>query len=82
MPAPRRLTAVPAMAKAVLTLEQAVTLVGQLKAAAEGKANFSEIVMPNGKKLSECTFGYLSEIGEAMEIIGLADTRNFWAHLK
>jgi hypothetical protein len=48
-----------------------------MKAAAEGKGHFSEIVMPNGRKLSECTFGYLSEIGEAMEIMGLAATRNF-----
>jgi len=58
-------------------LEQAVKLVVQMKAAAEGKGDFSEIVMPNGRKLSECTFGYLSEIGEAMEIMGLAATRNF-----
>ena len=58
-------------------LEQAVKLVGQMKATAEGKVDFSEIVMPNGRKLSECTFGYLSEIGEAMEIMGLAATRNF-----
>jgi hypothetical protein len=58
-------------------LEQAVKLVGQMKAAAEGKGDFSEIVMPNGRKLSECTFGYLSENGEAMEIMGLAAIRNF-----
>jgi hypothetical protein len=58
-------------------LEQAVKLVGQMKATAEGKVDFSEIVMPNGRKLSECTFGYLSEVGEAMEIMGLAATRNF-----
>ena len=58
-------------------LEQTVKLVGQMKATAEGKVDFSEIVMPNGRKLSECTFGYLSEIGEAMEIMGLAATRNF-----
>jgi hypothetical protein len=57
-------------------LEPAVKLVGQMKAAAEGKGDFSKIMMPNGRKLSECTFGY-SEIGEAMVIMGLAATRNF-----
>jgi len=70
------------MAKVVLTLEQAVKLVGQIKAAAEGRVNFSDLVMPNGQKLPDCTFGYLSEIGEAMKIMGLADTRNFWTRLK
>ena len=44
--------------------------------------NFSDLVMPNGQKLPDCTFGYLSEIGEAMKIMGLADTRNFWTRLK
>jgi hypothetical protein len=33
-------------------LEQTVKLVGQMKATAEGKGDFSEIVMPNGRKLS------------------------------
>jgi hypothetical protein len=70
------------MAKVVLTLEQAVKLVGQIQAAAEGRADFSNIVMPNGQKLADCTFGYLSEIGEAMKIMGLADIRNFWTRLK
>jgi hypothetical protein len=41
------------MAKVVLTLEQAVKLVGQMKAAAEGRVDFSDIVMPNGQKLPD-----------------------------
>jgi hypothetical protein len=86
MLAPLSLTAVSSycvtMSKVVLTLEQAVKLVGQLKAAAEGRAEFADLVMPNGQKLPDCTFGYLSEIGEAMKILGLADSRNFWTRLK
>jgi hypothetical protein len=53
-----------------------------LKAAAEVRAEFADLVMPNGQKLPDCTFGYLSEIGEAMKILGLADSRNFWTCLK
>ena len=41
----------------VLGFEQAVSLVGRMKAAAEGNGRFSDIVMPNGQKLRDCTFG-------------------------
>ena len=59
------------MAKAVLGLEQAAELVGRMKAAAEGRGRFTEIIMPNGQKLADCTFGYVAEIGEAMQTMGL-----------
>jgi hypothetical protein len=53
-----------------LRLEQAAALVGRMKAAAEGGGSFSDIVMPNGQKLKDCTFGYVAEIGEAMRTMG------------
>jgi hypothetical protein len=59
------------MAKAILGLEQAAELVGRMKAAAEGRGRFTDIVMPNGEKLANCTFGYVAEIGEAMQTMGL-----------
>ena len=58
------------MAKPVLGFEQAVSLVGRMKAAAEGNGRFSDIVMPNGQKLRDCTFGYVAEIAEAMQTMG------------
>jgi hypothetical protein len=58
------------MAQAVLGLEQAAALVGRMKAAAEGRERFSDIVMPNGQKLKDCTCGYVAEIGEAMRTMG------------
>jgi hypothetical protein len=58
------------MAQAVLGLEQAASLVGRMKAAAEGRERFSDIVMPNGQKLKDCTCGYVAEIGEAMRTMG------------
>jgi hypothetical protein len=58
------------MAKPALGLEQAVSLVGRMKAAAEGNGRFSDIVMPNGQKLRDCTFGYVAEISEAMQSMG------------
>jgi len=60
------------MAKAILGLEQATDLVGRIKAAAEGRGRFTDIVMPNGQKLADCTLGYVAEIGEAMRTMGLA----------
>jgi len=58
------------MAKPTLALDQAAALVGRMKAAAEGGGSFSDIVMPNGQKLKDCTFGYVAEIGEAMRTMG------------
>ena len=58
------------MAKSVLRFEQAVSLVGRMKAAAEGDGRFSDIVMPKGQKLRDCTFGYVAEISEAMQSMG------------
>jgi hypothetical protein len=58
------------MAKTTLALDQAAALVGRMKAAAEGKGRFVDIVMPNGQKLKDCTFDYVAEIGEAMRAMG------------
>ena len=60
------------MAKPVLGFEQAVSLLGRMKAAAEGNGRFSDIVMPNGQKLRDCTFGYVAEITETMQTMGYA----------
>jgi hypothetical protein len=60
------------MARPTLGLEQAASLVGRMKAAAEGSCRFSDIVMPNGQKLKDCTFGYVAEITEAMRTMGLS----------
>jgi hypothetical protein len=59
------------MAQAIIGLEEAVELMGRLKAAAEGNGRFPEVVMPNGKRLADCTFGYLGQLEEAMEAMGL-----------
>lgn len=59
------------MVKAILTLEQAAELVGRMKAAAEGSGRFSDILMPNGKRLTDCTFGYVGEVTAAMQTMGL-----------
>ena len=65
------------MAKPVLGFEQAVSLVGRMKAAAEGNGRFSDIVMPNGQKLRDCTFGYVAEIAEAMQTMGYVMPEEF-----
>lgn len=65
------------MAKAILGLEQAVALVGRMKAVTEGKGRFSDLVMPNGEKLSDCTFGYVAEISEAMQTMGFLMPESF-----
>jgi len=58
------------MAKTALALDQAAALVGRMKAAAEGRGSFADILMPNGQKLKDCTCGYVAEIGEAMRAMG------------
>jgi hypothetical protein len=58
------------MARAILGLEQATALVGRMKAVAEGRERFCDLVMPNGQKLADCTVSYVAEIGEAMEVMG------------
>ena len=62
------------MAKAIVGLEQAVELVGRMKTAAERGGRFSDIIMPNGQKLADCTVGYVAELGEAMQAMGLVVT--------
>jgi hypothetical protein len=65
------------MAKAILGLEQATALVGRMKAVADGKERFSDLLMPNGQKLSDCTFGYVAEISEAMQTMGFLMPESF-----
>jgi hypothetical protein len=59
------------MAQAIVGLEEAAELIGRLKAAAEGNGRFPEVVMPNGKRLADCTFGYIGQLEEAMQVMGL-----------
>jgi hypothetical protein len=59
------------MAQAIIGLEEAAELIGRLKAAAEGNGRFPEVVMPNGKRLADCTFGYIGQLEEAMQVMGL-----------
>jgi hypothetical protein len=41
-------------------------LIIQLKAALANEARFLDIVMPNGKKIGECTGQYIREVGEPL----------------
>jgi hypothetical protein len=59
------------MAQAIIGLEEAAELIGRLKAAAEGNGRFPEVVMPNGKRLADCTFGYIGQLEKAMQVMGL-----------
>jgi len=59
------------MTTVVLSLEQAAELAGRMNAAAKGRGRFSEIVMPNGKKLADCNFGYVAKIAEVLQCMGL-----------
>ncbi|MBV1698056.1 MAG: hypothetical protein KGK33_15630 [Hyphomicrobiales bacterium] len=65
------------MAGAILGLEQATALVGRLKKVTEGRERFSDLVMPNGQKLSDCTLGYIAEISEAMQTMGYCMPESF-----
>ena len=58
------------MAKQKFTAQQLIDLTIQTKAASEGNGRFSDIVMPNGKKLADCTFGEVDEVAEAMQQMG------------
>ena len=70
------------MAKATISLQEAAELIGRLKAAAEGNGRFPEVVMPNGRRLADCTFGYIGQLGEAMQVMGLQIPESSAASLK
>ena len=70
------------MAKATIGLLEAAELIGRLKTAAEGNGRFPEVVMPNGRKLADCTFGYIGQLGEAMQVMGLQMPESSAASLK
>jgi hypothetical protein len=59
------------MAQAIISLEEAVDLIGRLKSAAEGNGRFPDVLMPNGKRLADCTIGYMGRLGDAMQVMGL-----------
>jgi hypothetical protein len=52
--------------KLMLTIDEAELLRTQHTAAHRGDILFGEIIMPNGKMLSECTFDYAGQIGDAL----------------
>jgi hypothetical protein len=60
---------------ASLTVEQAGDLIAQLRAVLAGKGKFLDIVMPNGKKVTECTGQYVSQVSEALHRLHEASSR-------
>jgi hypothetical protein len=54
------------MTKLTLTVDEADLLRSQHAAVQRGDILFGEIIMPNGKVLSECTCAYVGQIGEAL----------------
>jgi hypothetical protein len=60
-----------------LTLEQARDLLAQLSAALDGRQGLLEIVMPNDKKMSDCTGHYVRQVSEALHRISLNDVTEF-----
>jgi len=54
------------MVPASLTAEQAGDLIAQLRAVLAGHGQFLDIVMPNGKKMSDCTSQYVTQVGQAL----------------
>jgi hypothetical protein len=59
------------MVKSTISLQEAAAVIGRLKAAAEGNGRFPEVVMPNGRRLVDCTLGYIEQLVEAMQLMGL-----------
>jgi hypothetical protein len=59
------------VAKVSLTLEQASDLIIQLKAALADHAQFLDIVMPNGKRIGDCSGQYVRDVGEALYCLDL-----------
>jgi hypothetical protein len=58
------------MLPASLTVEEAGNLIAQLRAVLAGQGQFLDIVMPNGKKMSDCTGQYVGQVGEALHRLG------------
>jgi hypothetical protein len=54
------------MAEVTLTGEQMLSLVAQHRDALIGKISFSDILMPNGETLVNCTGDYIWQVGTAM----------------
>jgi hypothetical protein len=62
------------VAKASLTIEQASELIAQLRATLDGQQAFLEIIMPNGKKMRDCTSEYVGNVANALQRIELEPT--------
>ena len=58
------------MERVTLTAGQRVGLVVQHRAALAGKMKFSEIIMPNGKRLANCPGDYVWLVGIAVSECG------------
>jgi len=54
-----------------LTAAEAMDLSKRTELAREA-GSMLDVVMPNGKKLRECTFAYVAEVGKALEGWGIA----------
>ncbi len=61
------------MTKVSLTAEQATDLITQLQAALEGRQPILDIVMPNGKKMIDCSGQYVGEVSKALHRFGSQD---------
>jgi hypothetical protein len=70
------------MAKSTISLQEAAELIGRLKAAAEGNGRFPEVVMPNGTRLADCTFGYIGQLIDTMQLMDLRMPSHDWAWFK
>jgi hypothetical protein len=56
-----------AVEKVELTTEEAINLASRMEAAAAGAESFLDIVMPNGKRLAECSGEYVTEVGRVLQ---------------
>ena len=64
------------MGRTSITAKHAAELTERMKAAARD-GSLLDLTMPNGKKLRDCTGGYVRQMGEAMDEIGrIMETAN------
>ena len=52
-----------------ITMSEARALIARTEAAAK-QANLLGLIMPNGKRLKDCTGEYLCQLGQAMQELG------------
>jgi hypothetical protein len=56
-----------------LTRQQASDLIAELREVLAGHGQFLDIVMPNGKKMRDCSSRYVSEVSVALHRIASED---------